>query len=109
MEPRLSPVCVGRRGRSGMEAALPWWLVAAVAVPTSGLAAWTGARIGRRQGVRDAVLEPGETVTGTYTVRPPHTGHTPPAAHEGPQYQLRLTTRGMQLKIRLGARRYGAG
>ncbi|MFF3673681.1 hypothetical protein ACFYYS_06790 [Streptomyces sp. NPDC002120] len=82
---------------SGMEAALPWWLVAAVAVPTSGLAAWTGARTGRRQGVRDAVLEPGETVTGTYTVRPPHTGHTPPAAYEEPQYQLRLTTRGMQL------------
>ncbi|MEU9160710.1 hypothetical protein AB0D29_10650 [Streptomyces sp. NPDC048424] len=82
---------------SGTEAGLPWWVVAALALPTSGLAAWTGARIGRRQGVRDAVLEPGETVTGTYTVRPPYPGHTPPAAHEGPQYQLLLTTRGMQL------------
>ncbi|WP_051837823.1 hypothetical protein [Streptomyces sp. NRRL F-2580] len=47
--------------------------------------------------MRDAVLEPGKTVTGTYTGRPPHAGHNPPTAYGEPQDQLRLTTHGMQL------------
>ncbi|MCZ7459340.1 hypothetical protein [Streptomyces sp. WMMC940] len=81
----------------GIRAALPWWAVATVALLTAGLAGWTGAQIGRQRGIRNEVLEPGETVLGTYTVRPPYTEHTPPAAHEGPQYQLRVTTRCMEM------------
>ncbi|WP_234432839.1 MULTISPECIES: hypothetical protein [unclassified Streptomyces] len=81
----------------GARADLPWWAVVAVALLTAGLAGWTGAQIGRRRGIRNEVLEPGEKMLGTYTVRPPYTEHTPPAAHEGPQYQLRVTTRGMQM------------
>ncbi len=75
----------------------PWW-VAALAVPAvAGGGAWTGTSIGRRRGVRDAVLEPGEKVLGTYTVRPPYTEHTPPDLQQGPQYQVRVTTIGIQL------------
>ncbi|WP_248500494.1 hypothetical protein [Streptomyces sp. D2-8] len=81
----------------GIRAGLPWWAVVAGALPTGGLAGWTGAQIGRQHGIRNEVLEPGETVLGTYTVRPPYTEHTPPAAHEGPQYQLRMTTRSMEM------------
>ncbi|MPY40846.1 hypothetical protein FNH04_13310 [Streptomyces phyllanthi] len=81
----------------GAEAGLPWWALVAVAVPAAGLGAWTGVRIGRRRGIRDEVLEPGEKVVGTYTVRPPYTEHNPPSAHEGPQYQLRVTTHGMEM------------
>ncbi|MFF1460372.1 hypothetical protein [Streptomyces sp. NPDC058330] len=81
----------------GMKAGLPWWLLAAVALLTAGLAGWTGARIGRRDGIRDEVLEPGDQVLGTYTVRPPSTQHAPPPAHEGPQYQLRVTTRHVEM------------
>ncbi|MFJ3722848.1 hypothetical protein ACIPYQ_09795 [Streptomyces sp. NPDC090045] len=81
----------------GVEAGLPWWAVVAVALVTAALAGWAGAQIGRRQGVRNEALEPGEKVLGTYTVRPPYAAHTPPAAHEGPQYQLLLTTHGIQM------------
>ncbi|WP_433545576.1 hypothetical protein ACQPZG_10730 [Streptomyces sp. CA-294286] len=88
-----TPAVVAFGGKAG----LPWWAVGAAALVTACLAGWTGARIGRRQSVRDAVLEPGETVIGTYAVRPPYTLHTPPAAHEGPQYELLLTTHGLQL------------
>ncbi|MET9805091.1 hypothetical protein [Streptomyces halstedii] len=84
----------------GTKGGLPWWVVAAVGVVTAGLAGWTGVRIGRRRGIRDEVLEPGEQVVGTYTVRPPTTEHTPPAAHEGPQYQLRVTSRGVEMRER---------
>ncbi|WP_330480448.1 hypothetical protein [Streptomyces sp. NBC_00724] len=81
----------------GAKAGLPWWAVVAGALLTAGLAGWTGAQIGRQHGIRNEVLEPGETVVGTYTVRPPYAEHTPPAAHEGPQYQLRVTTRSMEM------------
>lgn len=81
----------------GLEADLPWWAVTAAALLTAGFAFWTGARIGRRESIQDQALEPGETVVGDYAVRPPYTDHTPPAAHEGPQYQLRLTTHGIQM------------
>ncbi|WP_399921059.1 hypothetical protein [Streptomyces kanamyceticus] len=95
----------------------------------AGLAGWAGSRIGRREGVRDAVLTPGEKVVATYNVQPPFTEHTPPAAHEGPQYQLRVIADGTRLRvhhqgqevgtmllersgaaqeIRLNARRHGA-
>ncbi|MFJ8194912.1 hypothetical protein ACIQ8D_34965 [Streptomyces sp. NPDC096094] len=82
---------------AGVEASLPWWAVAGPAVLTAGLAGWAGARIGRRRTVRGEALEPGEKVLGTYTVRPPYREHTPPAAHEGPQYQLLVTSHGLQL------------
>ncbi|MGW4431899.1 hypothetical protein [Streptomyces tendae] len=82
---------------AGVEAALPWWAVAGPAVLTAGLAGWAGVRISRRRAVRRDALEPGEKVLGTYTVRPPYREHTPPAAHEGPQYQLVVTSRGLQL------------
>ncbi|MFG3133941.1 hypothetical protein [Streptomyces tendae] len=82
---------------AGAEAALPWWAVTGPAVLTAGLAGWAGVRISRRRDVRRAALEPGETVLGTYTVRPPYREHTPPAAHEGPQYQLVVTSLGLQL------------
>ncbi|AWI31211.1 hypothetical protein E3E14_25065 [Streptomyces sp. ICN441] len=82
---------------TGIRADLPWWAVAAAALPTAGLGGWTGAQIGRQRGIRNEVLEPGETVLDTYTVRPPYTEHTPPAAHEGPQYQLRVTTRSLEM------------
>lgn len=81
----------------GIKADLPLWAVVAVALLTAGLAGWTGAQIGRQRGIRNGVLEPGETVVGTYTVRPPYAEHTPPAAHEGPQYQLLVTTHGAQM------------
>ncbi|WP_405696374.1 hypothetical protein OHA99_16275 [Streptomyces coelicoflavus] len=82
---------------AGVEAALPWWPVTGPAVLTAGLAGWAGVRIGRRRAVRREALEPGEKVLGTYTVRPPYREHTPPAAHEGPQYQLVVTSRGLQM------------
>ncbi|MFJ1831727.1 hypothetical protein [Streptomyces sp. NPDC088178] len=82
---------------SGIEADLPWWLVVGVAVPAAGLAGWAGSRIGRQGAVRDTALEPGERVLGTYTVRPPYTEHILPSPHEGPQYQLRVTTHGVQM------------
>ncbi|MEV7221825.1 hypothetical protein ACFT5D_18715 [Streptomyces sp. NPDC057144] len=81
----------------GIQADLPWWAMGAGALLTAGLAGWAGAQIGRQRGIRNEVLEPGETVLGTYTVRPPYTEHTPPAAHEGPQYQLRMTSRSMEM------------
>lgn len=82
---------------AGMEAALPPWVVVGVAVPVAGLAGWAGARTGRRNGIRDEHLQPGERVIGTYAVRPPYTEHTPPSPHEGPQYHLRVTTHGVQM------------
>ncbi|MFF9347716.1 hypothetical protein [Streptomyces sp. NPDC014734] len=78
-------------------AGLPWWAVAGAALLVVWPAAWTGKRIGRRSGIRDQALEPGEDVVGTYTVRPPYTEHTPTALHEGPQYELLVTTRGLQM------------
>ncbi|WP_256074259.1 MULTISPECIES: hypothetical protein [unclassified Streptomyces] len=81
----------------GTKGGLPWWVVAAVGVVTAGLAGWTGARIGRRRGIHDEALEPGEQVVGTYTARPTTTEHTPPAAHEGPQHQLRVTSGGVEM------------
>ncbi|MEV0692672.1 hypothetical protein [Streptomyces sp. NPDC050388] len=81
----------------GLKASLPWWAVAATVLLTAGFAGWTGAQIGRRRGIRKEVLEPGEKVVATYTVRPPFTEHTPPAAYQGPQYQLRVTTHGLQM------------
>ncbi|MEU9068231.1 hypothetical protein AB0E06_15855 [Streptomyces sp. NPDC048109] len=82
---------------AGVEAALPWWAIAGPAALTAGLAGWAGVGISRRRAVRREALEPGEQVLGTYTVRPPYREHTPPAAHEGPQYQLVVTSRGLQL------------
>ncbi|MDA4891629.1 hypothetical protein PFZ55_32580 [Streptomyces sp. MS2A] len=82
---------------AGVEAALPWWAIAGPAALTAGLAGWAGVRISRRRAVRREALEPGEKVLGTYTVRPPYREHTPPAAHEGPQYQLVVTSRGLHL------------
>ncbi|MCQ0000930.1 hypothetical protein [Streptomyces sudanensis] len=82
---------------AGAETSLPWWVVAGSALLTAGFAGWAGARIGRRRGIRSEALEPGEKVLGTYTVRPPFSEHIPPAAHEGPQYQLLVTSRGLQL------------
>ncbi|MGV9455570.1 hypothetical protein [Streptomyces sp. NPDC003635] len=75
----------------------PWWALTAGVLVFLGLGAWTGTSIGRRRGARDAVLEPGEAVLGTYTVRPPYTEHTPADLHQGPQYQVRVTTHGIQL------------
>lgn len=74
----------------------PWWALLAVLGVAAGGAS-TGAAIGRRRDVRDAALEPGETVLGTYTVRPPYTEHTPPDLQQGPQYQVRVTTLSIQL------------
>ena len=81
----------------GLKSGLPWWAVTGATLVTAGFGGWAGMRIGRRRGVRDEILEPGERVLGTYTVRPPYTEHVPPSAHEGPQYQLRVTTQGMQM------------
>ncbi|MFB7263776.1 hypothetical protein ACFCXH_16700 [Streptomyces nojiriensis] len=81
----------------GVKAGLPWWVLVAAAAVTAGLAGWSGARIALREDARDAILEPGENVVGTYTVRPPFTEHTPPSPHEGPRYQLRVTSCGMQM------------
>ncbi|WPO70365.1 MULTISPECIES: hypothetical protein [unclassified Streptomyces] len=81
----------------GVKSDLPWWAMLAVGLLTAGFAGWAGSKSGRREGVRDAVLAPGEKVVATYNVQAPFTEHTPPAAHEGPQYQLRLTTSGVQM------------
>ncbi|WP_265291943.1 hypothetical protein [Streptomyces sp. SHP 1-2] len=80
-----------------LQASLPWWAVVGAALVVAGPAGWTGLRIGRRAGVRARSLEAGETVLGTYTVRPPYTEHTPPAAHEGPRYQLMATSLGLRM------------
>ncbi|MFJ8450501.1 hypothetical protein [[Kitasatospora] papulosa] len=81
----------------GLGAGVPWWLVLALAVPAAALAGWAGSRIGRQGAIRDNELDPGEQVLGTYAVRPPYTEHTPPSPHDGPQYHLRVTTRGVQM------------
>ncbi|MFE5089974.1 hypothetical protein ACFRCI_06150 [Streptomyces sp. NPDC056638] len=79
------------------EVAPPWWVLAPVAVLVAVLAGRAGVRLGREDGVRAEALEPGENVIGTYTVRPPYADHSPPSPYESPQYQLRVTTRGMQM------------
>ncbi|GEC02876.1 hypothetical protein SSP24_05310 [Streptomyces spinoverrucosus] len=79
------------------EADAPWWVMVTVVPVMAGLGAWAGTSIGRRRGIRDAALEPGEMVLGTYTVQPPYTEHVPPDLHQGPQYQIRVTTQGIQL------------
>ncbi|MFE4217050.1 hypothetical protein [Streptomyces sp. NPDC056844] len=81
----------------GIGAGVDWWILLALALPAAVLAGWAGSRIGRMNALRDIQLEPGERVLSTYVVRPPYTEHTPPSAHEGPQYHLRVTTRGVQM------------
>lgn len=81
----------------GVKAGLPWWVLVTVALLVAGLAVRVGARLGRQNGIRSEALEPGEKVIGTYTVRPPYTDHTPPAPYESPQYQLCVTTHGLQM------------
>ncbi|WP_335938822.1 hypothetical protein [Streptomyces sp. PTD5-9] len=70
------------------------------ALVVAGLGWWAGARIARRTGVRDEVLEPEEKAVATYTIRPPYAEHAPPSLHEGPQYELRVTTSGLQMRER---------
>lgn len=53
----------------------PSWAMAAAVPVMAGLGAWAGTSVGRRRGIREAALEPGETVLGTYTV-PPRTPST---------------------------------
>lgn len=81
---------------AGAETSLPWWVVAGSALLTAGFAGWAGARIGRRRGIR---ARPGTGREGTRYLHgpPPFSEHIPPAAHEGPQYQLLVTSRGLQL------------
>ncbi|MFF5344940.1 hypothetical protein ACFY4H_30275 [Streptomyces althioticus] len=81
----------------GHEAGMPWWDIAAAAVLVAPLAGWAGSRICRLRGLRDEVLEPGEKALGVYAVQPPYREHLPPNAHEGPQYELRLTTRNLEM------------
>ncbi|MEU4883298.1 hypothetical protein OIE82_23040 [Streptomyces althioticus] len=81
----------------GYEAGLPWWGIAAAGVLVAPLAGWAGSRIGRLRGLRDEVLEPGEKALGVYAVQPPYREHLPPDAHEGPQYELRLTSRHLEM------------
>ncbi|GGT63356.1 hypothetical protein GCM10010243_47870 [Streptomyces matensis] len=81
----------------GYEAGLPWWGIAAAGVLVAPPAGWAGSRIGRLRGLRDEVLEPGEKALGVYAVQPPYREHLPPNAHEGPQYELRLTTRHLEM------------
>ncbi|GAA1014424.1 hypothetical protein STXM2123_3296 [Streptomyces sp. F-3] len=79
------------------EASLPWWAVVGTGLLVAVLAGWSGAQLGRIAGVRKEALEPGERVIGTYVVLPPFKEHTPPDPHEGPQYELLVTTRGLHL------------
>ncbi|MEU2130383.1 hypothetical protein [Streptomyces sp. NPDC018352] len=79
------------------EVAPPWWVLAPAAVLVATLGGRAGARLGREDATRAEALEPGEIAIGTYTVRPPYADHGPPPPYESPQYQLRLTTRGMQM------------
>ncbi|MFD7491040.1 hypothetical protein ACFV8T_01225 [Streptomyces sp. NPDC059832] len=79
------------------EVAPPWWVLVPVTALVAVLAGRAGARLGREDAVRAEALESGENVIGTYTVRPPYVDHSPPSLYESPQYQLRLTTRGMQM------------
>ncbi|WP_234042231.1 hypothetical protein [Streptomyces marianii] len=81
----------------GSRADLPGWATVGAALAAAGLGGWTGSRIGRQRGIRNEALEPGESLVGTYTVRPPYTEHSPPSAHEGPQYQLLVTNHGVQM------------
>ncbi|WP_330296536.1 hypothetical protein [Streptomyces sp. NBC_00503] len=75
----------------------PWWVLAPGSVLVAALAGLAGARLGREDAVRAQALAPGEIVLGAHTVRPPYTDHSPSGPYESPPYQLRVTTRGMQL------------
>ncbi|MFD8886962.1 hypothetical protein ACFV0H_31340 [Streptomyces erythrochromogenes] len=76
---------------------VPWWVLVPGGVLVAGLAGLAGARMGREDAVRAQALEPGETVLGAHAVRPPYANHDPVGVYETPPFQLRVTTRGMQL------------
>ncbi|MFF7472591.1 hypothetical protein [Streptomyces sp. NPDC008092] len=81
----------------GYTAHFPGWFFWPIAVPTVGLFTWAGARLGRESQIRTETLEPGETVLGTYTVKPSFAPPREPTTYESPAYQLRLTSRHLQL------------
>ncbi|MFD3697129.1 hypothetical protein ACFWUZ_13415 [Streptomyces sp. NPDC058646] len=49
-----------------------WWVLVPVGVLVAVFAGQAGARMGREDAVRAQALEPGGTVLGAHTVRPPY-------------------------------------
>ncbi|WP_370410150.1 hypothetical protein [Streptomyces fradiae] len=91
-------VVMGAESLNAVAGGFPWWVVAPFAVAATAAGAWGGARLGREHRVRADSLEPGETVLNEYGVW--HAPAPPPSrttqAEHAP-YQLRTTTRRMQL------------
>ncbi|MFF4832587.1 hypothetical protein [Streptomyces sp. NPDC001315] len=81
----------------GFTGGVPWWFVVPFTVLCSAFAGWSGTKTGREDAVRAESLEPGEYLLSTYTVRPPFTPERGPTPYENPPFQLRLTSRHLQL------------
>ncbi|MFI6244680.1 hypothetical protein [Streptomyces sp. NPDC051016] len=81
----------------GLLAHFPWWFFAPIAGASVGLVTWAGGRIARESQVRAETLEPDEDVLGTYTVKPSFAPPRAPTTYETPAYQLRVTSRHLQL------------
>ncbi|MFD3582781.1 hypothetical protein [Streptomyces sp. NPDC058683] len=81
----------------GYAARIPWWIIWPFTALCAGFAAWAGARTGRENRIRKETPEPGEALLSTYTVKPPFTPARRPTPYENAPYQLRLTTRNLQL------------
>ncbi|MFF1408706.1 hypothetical protein ACFVX6_02735 [Streptomyces sp. NPDC058289] len=78
-------------------ASFSWELTAVLAVAFGVLGACAGARLGRVDGVREVALEPGEIVLSAFAVRPLMWEGRPTRHHDIERFELRVTTRGLQL------------
>lgn len=76
---------------------LSWWIVGPVAVLAGIIGAYAGARAGWTAGVREEALEPGEVVLSTYPVRPLFEDGRATGPSDSARFELRVTTRGLQL------------
>ncbi|WP_051844962.1 hypothetical protein [Streptomyces globisporus] len=74
-----------------------WWPGGFAVVVCGVLGTWSGMRFGRVNGVREAALEPGETVLSAYAVRPPVVDGRPTRSTDTDRFELRVTDRGLQL------------
>jgi hypothetical protein len=74
-----------------------WGLGGLVVLACGVLGTWSGARIGRVNGVREVALERGETVLSAYAVRPPLVDGRPSKPTDAHRFELRVTSRGLQL------------
>ncbi|MCZ0982336.1 hypothetical protein O1L60_34980 [Streptomyces diastatochromogenes] len=74
------------------------WALGGLAVLACGaLGTWSGARLGRINGVREGALEAGEAVLSLYSVRPPVVDGRPTKPADATRFELRVTDRSLQL------------